>query len=120
MITTVTRKIWRNTFNGTTTGPYFDMVHFDAKGQTFSRLRNANDYVIYDCEYVAQAASFQQIEAHTELGGYALALRENVVYAIFTEQDGPGFAELWQGVTYHLIVSITEEQHGQDGQSDRP
>jgi hypothetical protein len=107
MITTVTRKIWREAgaLTGRPLGQYFDAGIKLRANPRFVRY--------YDCEYVAEPSAFQQIEAHTELGGYAIALRDGVLYQVFTEQDGPGFAELWSGVTYHMVVRITEINDGE-------
>ena len=113
--TTVTRKFWRNgimnarTALGEANGPYFDMAHLNAKGHTFRQLANQN-ILIYEIEYIAEPSTFDVIEAHTELGGIALAFREGSLYSVFTEQDGPGFAELWSNVTYHMVVTIGEPE----------
>lgn len=109
-ITTVTRKIWRNTLLGVPHGPYFD-VAYGGRSPLAHSMKGVTS-VAYDCEYVAKPASFQEIEAHTELGGYAIALRHGALYTVFTEQDGPGFAELWPDVTYHMVVSIAEVKDG--------
>ena len=117
-ITTVTRKIWRDVHTDVNTammrahGPYFDIL---AIAPTIERR-----VAIYDMAYVAEPLTFEQIEAHTELGGLAVALRQDVVYAVFTEQDGPGFAELWPDVTYHMIVSIGEPEWEIRGGSSSP
>lgn len=109
-ITTVTRKIWRNTLLGVPNGPYFD-VAYGGRSPIAHSMKGVTS-VSYDCEYVAEGASFHEIEAHVELGGYAIALREGALYALFTEQDGPGFAELWPNVTYHMVVQISEVSDG--------
>ncbi len=111
--TTVTRKFWRNGIvdvaNVEANGPYFDMAHINAKGHTFRQLAHQN-IAIYEIEYIAEPSTFEVIEAHIELGGIALAFREGSLYSVFTEQDGPGFAELWSNVTYHMVVTIGEPE----------
>ena len=112
VVNTRTRLVWRGTVHGAvlSTAPYFDVVSA-AKPYVSPRF--------FTLTYIAEPADFAMVEAHTELGGHAVAFREGVVYAVFTEQDGPGFAELWQDVSYHLVVSIEEVEDGSEGQTDR-
>lgn len=55
-------------------------------------------------EIVAEPVDFETGEAHVELGGRLIAMKDNAVYQLFDNQFGPTFAGLWTGCTFHLVV----------------
>lgn len=55
-------------------------------------------------EIRTEAVDFELAEAHVELGGVLVAMKDGAVYQVFDSQFGPTFIGLWTGCTFHMVV----------------
>lgn len=55
-------------------------------------------------EIRAEPVDFEIGEAHVELGGMLVAMKNYELYQIFEGQLGPMYAGLWTGCTFHIVV----------------
>jgi len=55
-------------------------------------------------EIVAEPVSLDVGEVHVLLGGALVAIKNECVYAVFDQQLGPTFFELWGGCTFHFVI----------------